>query len=791
MPRFSLFRFAFALAIGLYLIGGNALPSLAQGEETISEEGTPPPEQEAPASGWLQLSAVSCDAGGDPGTVSILLATEYVPQGECLDANAALLVDGIDYGPVAPYLELQLEAGFHNLYDPITGASRDVEIVADGATQIVIVALVAPAAEPTAEPTVAAAAEAVTSGLTIVAHSCEPEVQSVDQLWALGGLTDRLNACPALTLPGYPSPGGTVNGGEQYFDFSLTPATGDPQSLTGNGAFVPDAFCESTVGALDNDPTNDRCVSNSGFSFQVSEGPVTVTLSSVPDLMRYVAPEAGSDADAGIITSSDPAAWYLGLDTSLRGTENPVIHLFYLNPPRVNVVMHLCGSDVASTDDLNALGSLAAQVLTCPAVARMSEGGSADFGVTVADGNWGARGLDSAIFDPTVICESDLGDWNGNSGDNACVDAPIYRFDQTAQGYVTVTQDYAPAGYAFGGANSSDASAITGIDATTGTVALDTSYDGDVTVHLFSIEQVPEQTPTPLPSATATKTKTPVPPSATVTRTATVTSTASQPAASSTPTRTPTVPAATNTSTAASIVPTATATVTEPTGSTAGNGTLTVVALYCLTSSGTSVIALAPGASASASDLGGSSCFAGDASILITFANGESLPALKLGRDGVESIQNIPATSGTLHTLSEQLTGQSTTFGIAPDTVTRVIVKYGAGTAMVDEGVLSSSGGAGGTSGTSTAGISGGLVTDELVGDEGALYGSSFSGISYTSLVIEDVDAQAVSSVKDATSLPGVGVWPGASMHQFLALLAALSVLLTALALSARRSESR
>ncbi len=67
-------------------------------------------------------------------------------------------------------------------------------------------------------------------------------MQTVDQLWALGGLTDRLNACPAMTLPGYPSPGGTINGGEQYFDFSLTPATGEPQSLTGNGAFVSDAF---------------------------------------------------------------------------------------------------------------------------------------------------------------------------------------------------------------------------------------------------------------------------------------------------------------------------------------------------------------------------------------------------------------------------------------------------------------------------------------------------------------------------------------------------------------------
>jgi hypothetical protein len=213
-----------------------------------------------------------------------------------------------------------------------------------------------------------------------------------------------------------------------------------------------------------------------------------------------------------------------------------------------------------------------------------------------------------------------------------------------------------------------------------------------------------------------------------------------------------------------------------------------VVSLYCLSSSGTSVVALAPGAAASASDLGGSGCFAGDASIQITYASGDALPAFKLGRDGVESIQNIPATSGASHTLSEQLTGQSTSFAIAPGTVTRVIVKYGAGTAMIDEGVTSSSGGTNGGSGT---GSTGGLVTDELVGDEGAIFSNSYSGVSYTSLVVEDVDAQAVAGVTDAKSLPGVGVWPGATVPRYLALLLGASVLMAAVALAARRSGFR
>ena len=139
------------------------------------------------------------------------------------------------------------------------------------------------------------------------------------------------------------------------------------------------------------------------------------------------------------------------------------------------------------------------------------------------------------------------------------------------------------------------------------------------------------------------------------------------------------------------------------------------------------------------------------------------------------------------------MTGQSTSVAVAPNTVTRVIIKYGAGTAMIDEGVTSSSGAGGSTAngGAGGSGTAGGLVTDELIGDEGGSFGSSFAGISYTSLVVEDVDAQAVTSVKDAKSLPGVGVWPGATVNQSLAMLAALSLLLAALAVAARRTGPR
>jgi len=321
-----------------------------------------------------------------------------------------------------------------------------------------------------------------------------------------------------------------------------------------------------------------------------------------------------------------------------------------------------------------------------------------------------------------------------------------------------------------------------------------------VTVHLFDLVVAPVATDTPTatpsptkttvpPTATRTPTRTPVPPTATRTATNTPVLPTATPTATNTPTRTATVPGPTHTATTTPTTPTPTSTSTPdlpsptPTVPT-GTGTLTVAALYCLSGSGTTVVALPPGQQATAADLGGSDCFAGDATIQLTLADGSSVPGLKLGRDGVESIQNIPTTDGSTHTLTEGLTGQSAAFEIATGTVTRVIIRFGAGTAMVDENVNST----GGTTG-STTGTTGGLVTDELIGDEGvASSAGSYSGISFTTLVIDDVDAQAVSSVKDAKSLPGVGVFPMKPTRQYVALMAAFALLMLSAGFAARRS---
>lgn len=755
-----------ALLLAAFMLAMLGMPAAAQDDGDVPVEPTanPGPVTE-PAYGILAISAVSCAGGGQPGTGWIALESEYVPPGDCVAGSAAVAIDGIDYGGVSPYLEVQLPAGLHGLLDQITGAYRDIDIPADSWLSVVVVSFVAPP-EPTTEPTVAPAAEPAQTGLTVVAHACKRDVQSADQLYALGGRLDRLNACPAMTLPGYSSPAGTVDGGERWFDGTFTPAVGAAQSLSGSGSFVPDFFCESGVGSLDADPTNDRCVSTSGFAVGVPDGPMSLALTAIPDDMRFVAAEMGNDADAAVVNVFDPAAGYVGLDTTARGTDQPVLHLFFLDPPQVSVVVHVCGPDIDSAAALANFGGLAAQALTCPAIARPSEGGPVEFWVTVSDAAWGTRSLDAALFDPTVRCEADIGDWNGDPSDNACFAAPTYRFDRTAMGYVAVGFDASAASLMLGGAASADPGVVSGVDLPSGQVVLDTSFDGDATIHLFAIGVPPAPTATPtVPPPTATQTS--APPSAT-------------------PTQSPT-PARTQTALPSATAATPSPTATPSTGSTTGAGTVLVAAFYCLSGSGTTIVALPPGQQATSADIGGSSCFAGNATIQLLLYGNDPLPAVALGRDGVESIQNVPATSAQTgaHTISDQRSGRTAVVEVAPGTVTRVIVRYGANIAMIDESV-SSSVGSGNVPGAAGGG-NGGLVTDELIGDAGVNFPGSYSGISFTSLVVENLDAQAVSSVTDARSLPGVGTWRPPSRGATLTILATIALGLAAAAGSTRR----
>ena len=82
---------------------------------------------------------------------------------------------------------------------------------------------------------------------------------------------------------------------------------------------------------------------------------------------------------------------------------------------------------------------------------------------------------------------------------------------------------------------------------------------------------------------------------------------------------------------------------------------------------------------------------------------------------------------------------------------------------------------------------------DALIRGKGRYTDDHAPQASMHALVLRSPHAHAKFTL-DATrarSLPGVGVWPGASTQQILAMLAALSVVLTALAFAARKDAAR
>jgi hypothetical protein len=733
------------LMVGLAM--GAALSDVrAQDDGSTSDVEASPPadggETELPV-GVLQISSLTCSSGGEPGTVEIFLAEEFAPEGDCIESSSAILVDGVDYGPASPLLELSLDAGWHNLTEINTGASRDVEVFADSLTSALIVMFSAVPEEEVAP------AETEPVIVSFVAHACKPAVQSADELFALGGPIDRLLACPAMTLPGHSAPGGSETGGEWDFDFTLQSETGETLSLTGNGSFVPSQMCESDVGALDNILANDLCISDSDYDLTAPDEPLTIIQTVIPPAMRFAAAEIGDPADSAALTGVDAPGGVVSLDPTLRSSEQMVVHFYYLNPPRVSVVNHLCGDEIGTVEQFDALPGIVDKLFACPAVSRSTEGGPADFDISVADAG-SFRTLGESVFEPDLLCESDLDlDWNGVPEENECLDAPTYRFDQTIQGGVAIQESAVPAGYQFAGAESvpgsGDEFAIVAVDPASASASLDTSFDGDVTIHLFNVLAQGEPSSTAEP--TSVPTETPVPPP----------------------------------------------TPTEPEDGGSETGIITVAALYCLgNETSTTITALSPGQQASAADLGDSSCFAGDTEVQIYLFGEGAMPAFRLGRDGVESVQGIPVTGagGATHLIIEQISGVQEAFEVAPDEVTRLIIRIEVSQGGIDEGLDDGNDTADPPGQTIGDLITDDLITDEFFSDDGMLLPGAFDDLLYTSLLVDDLDADEVANLSDAESLPGVGAspvhrhWGGLPIRVFLGMAFALMI-------SARRVAGR
>jgi hypothetical protein len=252
-------------------------------------------------------------------------------------------------------------------------------------------------------------------------------------------------------------------------------------------------------------------------------------------------------------------------------------------------------------------------------------------------------------FEQTLVCEADLPqDINGDPSDNLCLDLSRYVFSDVTPGNpITVNATGAPAGMryvgvAFDPRTDDGETFITA--GTFGTVRLDTTADGDMTIHVF---YGPEPPPTATPTATRTPTNTPTPGGPTATRT---------------PTRTP-----------APDDPTATNTPTQPSGQT---GSLQVLKFWCEGSETlTRITALAPGQDATRGDLGDATCANGNTEFILYDGAGSQIQTFMVPPVGVLVIDNLPVTGGGVgqYRLLDTRSSESANFSIAANTVTKVI----------------------------------------------------------------------------------------------------------------------
>lgn len=721
MPdRISLRILQIVLAFLLLLPAGSIA---AQDGESEAESAQSSPATQSPP-GWLQVVAVTCEVADGSASVAVYLAAEYAPGASCYNGYADVWLDGVGYGAAGPVLELQLEAASYSLMEPVSGVSRVVDIYADSLTVVYLVStIVVPREEE-----VAPAQEVASTDLAVQMHVCDPGIQDIDGLLALGSRTARLSECPVLTLPGYNALDGTENAGQAWFDVAVTGSSGFAAALS-NGAFVPDAVCESTLGVqLSTNPYDDACFSTSSLVLDAPQESLTMTVTALPELHRFGYAEAGDDVTTAWVIDQPSGTFGVDLTASTAGG---VVHVYLFAPPRLTVVQHLCGPETTTLESFQAIDGFLNRTTSCPAVTREGFG----FDATIADG-WGVSHALSNVAPVTLaICEADLGfDINGQAGDNACLEFAAYPIVKVERGAIEVYPAF-PAGFALAGVDftpgSNDAATLLSVSLDQPQIALDTTFDGNVVLHIYAYQPVatpPEPTPTDTATATAT-------------------------AATATPTASGA--AATSTSTAAPLL-----TVTPTVPSTVELGTLQVVALYCLGSQNqTSLWALPPGQQAGEAQIGGQ-CFGGDARVQVAFAGQGAGETTQLGRDGVVWFENAPA--GTSHSITDLVSGKSTTFSVQPGAVTRVVLRIDAALGAPSAGSTSESSQGNGTTTVNPLDLLGLLVTDVLVtdvlniADAGEMSAGSYDANAYTVDLLGGLAVDQLASIT-ADGLPAVG----------------------------------
>jgi hypothetical protein len=745
---------AIALLIAVMFAGMPLAPALAQGDPT------PTPAEDAPT-GQLTVNVTACTRDDQPeGTISVVAAGETDGL-ECQPGDSASLsIDGGDPVTVANGDTIELTAGSHTVTETTQGASLTIEISEGAETVIEVTTAVAPAGNATETPE-AATAQSGPNTVRVVAHLCRAGITrdafAADRPW-----TDDVRDCPALTLPDnygdVPADVVTANDPDNPlpFDASLAYDAADAAAIVAlaDATFTPGKVCESDFGQNLNGVANDdRCWDLSGYQVDdVVPGQVTVSVDTLPEGYTF----GGATLDGGAtIATTDPDAATTTIDTSATG--DAVVHLFFVPEPATNeitVISHLCGTGIDSRRTFDAIGDHWAKLNACPSIVRTGDApapdsvtaGPMDFTVEVQPLGGTAKQLADATFDQRKVCEADLPvDINGNPNDNVCLDLSQYDFADVTQGAVTIRANkQLPPDSIFLGIstlpNSGDDAAVTGVG-TSGTIKLDTTSDGHVTIHVFYGPQPPATavpptataTPTKAPTKVATKTPTPAGPTKTPTKTAT-------PAPTRTPGGPTETPAATNTP-----APKA--------------GSVQIFKFWCDgDESLTRINALAPGQDASRSDLGDATCQSGNSDFILFDGSGNQLQTVSVPAIGVLMVDNLPAGSYSIRDTRSSASGR---FEIRAGTVTKVIsLHYQAVEEIPDAPIVP----------TVDLGDDGNPpdIEDTLpVDDEGDFPFDGPVAIPDSSdpfTVVDDPEAEVrVESVDSFDELPGVGIGQGQS----------------------------
>ncbi len=515
-------RFFTVLSLALWLSGVASYAAYAQNEGTPPAEEVPteeptqePTEEPALLQGLLTIYVFTCTDGPEGVAGDLLLEGEFTPGENCSESGeASLSIGGGAAEAVSSGMQYTLDEGDYSVDEVNLGESVTVSVAEQVPAVIYAVFYDQPESEAGVE-------EGGT--VSIVKHVCPEAIQTEEDFNAIGDYYAKIQSCLAITLPGDLGPEGSKNGNDfanqLSFDFGLTFDDGNTTLQIDAATFTPEELCESTLGTdINNNTEDDLCLDVSHYAYSgVTQGSVTVTETTPPDGYRYGAvefvPDSGDDA-AFVSTSVETGE--IELDTT--SDDSVVLHVFNFQEPifnRVTIVKHECPSEIETTQDFDDLGDFYDKALTCLVITRDDDFGpdgalnginrTFDFAVEGSDG--GVQKFADATFVPSQICESQLGfDLNGIPEDDLCLGTSGYRFDDILQGTgVLITETKAPRGFTYGALefvpDSGDDAAL--VDASDdGVIELDTTDDGNVTLHIFNFKVPAEPTPEPSDSGT-------------------------------------------------------------------------------------------------------------------------------------------------------------------------------------------------------------------------------------------------------------------------------------------------